>query len=75
MCRKKCLTHINKKVSKLEQPCFLDLLGLDAVQRHGRARLGDRTLIDALHPALDQLIQHLESVQNGNQTLVNFTRG
>jgi dihydroxyacetone kinase len=29
--------------------------GLDAVKRHGRARLGDRTLIDSLQPALEVL--------------------
>ena len=28
---------------------------MDAVKRHGRARLGDRTLIDSLQPGLEAL--------------------
>ncbi len=30
--------------------------GLDAMQKYGGANLGDRTLIDALRPALDQMV-------------------
>lgn len=31
--------------------------GLDAMQKYGGANLGDRTLIDALRPALDELVE------------------
>ena len=37
---------------------------MDAVKRHGRARLGDRTLIDALEPGLKAL--KLGIAESGN---------
>jgi len=40
---------------------LLIIEGLEAVKRHGRARLGDRTLIDALQPALEVLRAGIES--------------
>lgn len=45
------------EVADLEAPAFAAALraGLDGLQARGRAELGDKTLVDALAPALDAL--------------------
>jgi dihydroxyacetone kinase len=57
-----------QKIKFLDKNNF-PLSGLEAVQRHGRARVGDRTLIDALHPAIEKLRNSIESVSNRTESL------
>lgn len=63
--------------SKLETESDVDIksvsqalwAGLEAVQKHGRARVGDRTLIDALQPGLQSLKDSIASQQDLDKVL------
>ncbi len=47
--------------------------GLDRVQEVGGAQVGDRTLVDALLPALDALHEGLPAAANAARGAANFT--
>jgi dihydroxyacetone kinase len=47
--------------------------GLERVQEVGGAQVGDRTLVDALLPALDALEEGLPAAANAARSAANFT--